>query len=127
MRKLAHARSWYLLGAFLVLAVIVTGLLPSRDLPSLSLNDKLEHALAYAVTAVWFGGLIPRRHYWLLTVGLLVLGAAIEIAQGAMHVGRTADFRDWLANAVGVAVGMGACLAGLDQWVSWVERRVRRP
>ena len=126
MRKLAHARTWYLLGLLLVLAVIYTGLAPANDLPTVSLNDKLEHAIAYTITAVWFGGLITRRHYWILAASLLALGAAIEVAQGLMHLGRSADIVDWLADAGGVAVGMAVCIAGLGHWVSWIERLVRR-
>jgi VanZ family protein len=126
MRKLTHARTWYLLGMLLVLTVTYTSLAPVTDLPSVSFNDKLEHGIAYMVITLWFGGLLARRRYWLLTLSLLALGAAIEIAQGAMQMGRTADVMDWLADAAGVAVGMGACLAGLGQWVSWIERLVRQ-
>ena len=126
MRKWLHARTWYLLGVALVLAVVYTSLAPASDLPSVSLNDKAEHAIAYLLIAVWFGGLIERRHYRWLAVGLLVLGALIEVAQGLMSLGRTADFFDWLADGAGVVIGIGACAAGLGQWVSWIERRVRR-
>jgi VanZ family protein len=126
MRKLAHARTWYLLGLLLVLAVIYTSLAPVGDMPSVSINDKLQHAIAYAITTIWFGGLLTRRHYWQLAASLLALGAAIEVAQGVMALGRTADVVDWLANAAGVTVGIGACLAGLGQWISWIERLVRR-
>jgi len=127
MRKLSHARSWYLLGILLALAVAYTSLAPVSELPAVSMDDKLEHGTAYLAMTLWFGGLIMRRHYWLLVLSLLVFGAAIEVAQGVMQLGRTADPRDWLADAGGVAVGLLACLAGLDHWVYWVERLVRRP
>ena len=127
MRKLAHARTWYLLGVLLVLAVTYSCLVPARDLPSVSLNDKFEHGIAYVVMMLWFGGLFPRRQYWILVLALLAFGAAIEVAQGVMHLGRTADVMDWLADAGGVAVGLVACLAGLGHWVAWLERLVRRP
>jgi VanZ family protein len=121
-----HARFWYLLGVMLVLAVVYTSLAPSKLLPHVSLSDKLEHALAYTVIAVWFGGLLKRSDYWRLAAVLLALGAAIEIAQGLMPFGRTADFADLSANALGILLGIAACWCGLGQWVSWIEHRVRR-
>lgn len=42
----------------------------------------------------------------------VVLGGLIEILQQAMHMGRTGDIYDFLADAVGAAIGMG-----LGLWV----------
>jgi hypothetical protein len=53
---------------------------------------------------------------------LLALGAAIEVAQGLMAIGRDADLHDFYADAGGVALGLGLCLAGLRHWARWVER-----
>ena len=126
MRKLAHARTWYLLGLLLVLAVTYSCLVPAGDLPAVGMNDKVEHGIAYVVMMLWFGGLFPRGKYWLIVLALLLFGAAIEVAQELMHLGRTGDVMDWLADAGGVAVGLVACLAGLGHWVAWIERQVRR-
>jgi VanZ family protein len=126
MRKLAHARTWYLLGVLLVLAVTWSCLVPPSDLPPVGMNDKVEHGIAYVVMMLWFGGLFSPRKYWLIVLALLLFGAAIEVAQELMHLGRTGDVKDWLADAGGVAVGLVACLAGLGHWVAWIERLVRR-
>jgi VanZ family protein len=126
-RILGHASFWYVIGSLLVLLVTYTSLAPASELPQVALNDKVEHALAYAGMALWFGGLLQRRHYLLLAIALIVFGGAIEIAQGAMQLGRTADVLDWAADSAGVALGLGACLLGLGQWVSWIERLTRRP
>lgn len=126
MLRLIHARTWYLLGALMTLVVIVASLVPAHDLPSVSVNDKVEHISAYVALAIWFGGLFTRRAYLWLALGLLILGGAIEIAQGLMGLGRTADVKDFLADGLGVLIGLSVCLAGFGHWVSWIERWTRR-
>ena len=117
-----HHFTWYFLGALLTLVVIVTSLVPNDDLPHVRVNDKVEHAVAYAGLALWFGGLVPPRRYAYLAVALLALGGAIEIAQGLMGLGREADWHDFYADAFGAALGISLCLAGLKHWASWLEK-----
>ena len=87
--------------------------------------DKLNHALAYAALAGWAMGCFATtsgRRAALLS--LLVLGAAMEWAQGALTVGRQRDALDMLANALGVGLG-----TALGLWISlpaWLEARLRR-
>lgn len=126
MLKFLHARIWYVLGILLVVGVIVASLIPARDLPSMAVSDKFEHLVAYTALAIWFGGLLDRRSYVYLAAGLLLVGGAIEIAQDLMGLGRTAEARDFFAGGLGVLIGLGACLAGLRHWVSWIERWTRR-
>ncbi|HKT73487.1 MAG TPA: VanZ family protein [Steroidobacteraceae bacterium] len=115
----------WIIGWVLLATVIYTGLEPARYVPNLHVSDKVEHATAYFAMCFWFGGLLERRRYPLLTVGLLALGAAIEVAQGWMGWGRTADFRDFIADAAGVAVGLGFLWAGFGGWAYRLERRFR--
>jgi hypothetical protein len=122
MSGLRHARAWYLLGAGLTLLVIIASLVPARDLPRLRVNDKVEHVCAYLALALWFGGLLAPRRYLQLALVLLALGGGIEIAQGLMGLGREADWRDFWADALGVAAGLALCLAGLKHWVAWLEQ-----
>ncbi|NQE63019.1 VanZ family protein [Caulobacter sp. RHG1] len=72
----------------------------------IGLGDKPAHAVA-------FGGLLaisflafPRLRRNDLTLAILVLGAAVEIAQ-LMSAGRTPSLMDWLADAVGVGIVYG--------------------
>ena len=122
MNTQRHYRAWYLLGAVLTLVVIVSGLVPSRDLPRWRISDKFEHLIAYTGLAIWFGGLLPPRRYVQLALALLVLGGGIEIAQGLMGLGREADWRDFFADALGVAFGLSLSMAGLRHWASWLEQ-----
>ena len=121
-----HHLTWYFLGALLTLVVIVSSLVPNEDLPHLRVSDKTEHIVAYAGLALWFGGLLPPRRYLYLAVALLALGGGIEIAQGLMGLGREADWHDFYADAFGGALGISACLAGLQHWASWLEKWPRQ-
>jgi len=93
----------------LVFAVCVAVLLwlslaPTRDLPGADLLwDKAEHAIAYVVLMT-AGLLLFPRHPWLLVGGALGLGVAIELLQASMGFGRQGDWRDVVANSLGVLV-----------------------
>ena len=41
-----------------------------------------------------------------IALASIAFGGAIELLQGAMHMGRGADWLDWLADAVGAAVAV---------------------
>jgi VanZ family protein len=122
MARLPHARLWYVLGAALTVFIIVASLLPLNELPAMRVNDKIEHALAFSALAVWFGGLLPQRRYAWLALALLGLGAAIEVAQKLMGLGRMADVRDLVADGWGIAFGLTLCALGLRHWAQRVER-----
>ncbi len=87
--------------------------------------DKLNHAMAYAALAWWamgcFASTAGRRRALL---ALLVLGAAMEWAQGAFTVDRQRDGLDLVANAVGV--GLGTALGLALNLPAWLEARFRR-
>ena len=62
-----------------------------------------------------------------ITAGLLLaFSGALEIAQGLMHQGRTADWFDLLANGLGLASGLGVSALGLGRWMIWVENLLLR-
>jgi len=109
-------RVWWIVGFMLVGVVLFVCLLPGRDLPSTLLNDKANHFIAHFVMAAWFAGLVPRRAWWKVFVGLAALGISIEIAQGLMHEGREADPLDVVANCTGALAALGASRLGLSRW-----------
>lgn len=126
-RVFTHWITWYIIGAAMVLFVLITCLLPSSDLPSVDVNDKFEHFVAYAGLALWFGGLTEPRGYVRLFLWLAVLGGGIEILQGTMNLGRDAEWFDFFADCTGALVGLLLCLAGLRHWASWIEHRKPGP
>ncbi|MER8441065.1 hypothetical protein NKH36_05125 [Mesorhizobium sp. M1312] len=110
--------------AFLVTlaGVLLLTLLPVRFLPDLGMavtlhDDKLQHAIAFAVLAA-LGSLGWPEHTARLVVLLAFTGAAIEVLQGAQLIGRDLDGFDWVADCAGMAFGL--TVAG------WTKRRVGR-
>jgi len=124
-RHLRFAPLWWACACSLTLIVIYECLVPPDQVPNFHTSDKIEHAGAYFAMAFWFGGLLDRRHFPWMISGLLVLGALIEVAQGLMGLGRTADIWDFAADAAGVFVAIVPAYLGLDSWLVYVERRLR--
>jgi len=104
-----------------IVAMLIVCLLPVRELPNTGLNDKLEHTTAYVLLTLWFAGLYPRSRYWVVALGLFLMGVTIEFAQAAMHMGRQGDVRDVIANSAGIAAGIALAFAGLGGWAQWID------
>ena len=93
-----------------LVAVIALALLPQETLPETGTWDKLNHALAYGVLALSGGlGFKGRRSLLMVGLGLVVLGAGLELAQSVIP-NRDGNITDALANFVGVAMGSVATL-----------------
>jgi VanZ family protein len=119
---LRHPRFWLVLGWCFVVLATISGLLPSDRLPRVPVvNDKIEHAATYAMLTLWFAGIYPRSRYFIIAICLLALGLLVEWAQGAMHLGRTADLRDVIANCVGIVAGLLLATTWLGGWAQRVE------
>ena len=66
-----------------------------------NLSDKSEHAITYAVLTALSFALFP-KHPRLAVASAIAFGVAMEFAQGAMNLGRQADWQDAAANGLGV-------------------------
>lgn len=88
---------------------------PEKGEPWFPHADKLQHAVSFGVL-VLLGTRGGYRIWPMLALGLLALGAAIEVLQGFTPT-RTAEFGDWLADAAGIAVGflVDRALRGLSR------------
>ncbi len=107
LKPLRRGHFW--LGLWLggILGVVVVCLLPGTDLPTVPLSDKVEHALAFFALSAAAVQLFRRG--WPLGVvalGLLALGAGIEVAQGTLTVSRSMESADFIADAIGVFAGL---------------------
>jgi VanZ family protein len=124
---LRYPRAWFFLGLVIATLITITSLMPARDMPSLGVSDKLEHAVAYLVLAFWFASVIARWDYFFLGLALLALGGGIEIAQGLMGLGREADIKDLAADGVGIVAGVLLAATPLGRWANviedWLARR----
>lgn len=79
--------------------------------------DKVRHAGAFAVFALWVlvADLRPR---WLWAAALLAYGVGIEWAQSYVPQ-RDASWGDVVADAMGIALGIAAGLMLERRWVLW--------
>lgn len=105
----------------LIALAMLASLTPVQNLPDIGANDKLEHLAAYALMTLWFAGIYPRSRYFMIGIGMFLLGALIEGAQGSMGWGRQADVYDMLANTTGILAGLIAAWLGLGGWAQRVE------
>lgn len=99
---------WLRLGwLFAMVSVTVLALLPLDQLqyPVFDWWDKGQHALAFAVLSGW-ALLLWSAAAWRVVLGMLLFGAAIELAQWAVGW-RFAEWADLAADAVGVALAWG--------------------
>ncbi len=124
--KLRLSWMWWLIGWLLVLGTINESLQRNVwKVAQLLPNDKAMHFSGYCILALWFAGVARRSRYLVVGLSLIALGGSLEIAQGLMHEGRTADWFDFLANSLGIATGLGVAALGLGDWMVWVERLLR--
>lgn len=101
-------RRWWppIAWAALILTVSST---PGSDLPSTGLNDKLAHAGAYFVLALLAARAPiqpPRTREALLLALALTVFAAIDEWHQRFIPGRFPDVADWVADTVGVLIGV---------------------
>lgn len=123
---LRYRRLWVGLGLVIAAAVAVVCLMPGNNLPGLGMSDKTKHAIAFAMLAFWFGSILVRRDLLWLVLALVAFGALIEVAQGLMRWGRSAEFADLLADIGGTLVGLLLALTPLGRWAQWAERLAGR-
>jgi VanZ family protein len=124
--ELKLTRLWWGFGWAIVLFITISCLEPPRYVPNLHMWDKLEHALAFFGMTAWFGGLVRRGRFPLVAFLMLLFGGGIELAQGAMKLGRDEDIMDWFADAVGIGIALVLLYLGLAAWTRWAERLIGR-
>lgn len=123
---LRHPWVWLGLGWVFIVCAVVASLVPGQNLPHTGVSDKFEHTVGYMLLTLWFTGVYPRTSYVRIGIGMFLLGIAIEIAQGAMPFGRQTDFRDVIANTLGIAAGIAVAMIGLGGWAQRIEAWVRK-
>lgn len=106
--------------ALAVGVILYLTLAPSRDVPGEGLLwDKAAHAIAFGGLTI-IGLLLSTHRRWHVVLAVWVLGVGIEFAQALMPFGRQGDWRDALADTVGV-------ILGLTLWALARRFRPKRP
>ena len=125
LKPLRHSRGWLCLWALAIVAVIAASLVPAFVLPQVpDGGDKLEHFLAYFLLAAAAVQLFATRSALVgSALGLVMLGIALEIAQGMFTSTRQMDPHDALANTLGVMGGMATVLTPMRDLLLHVQRR----
>lgn len=121
-RLLRHLRAYQAIGVGIIAAILYLSLTfhPPKG-PDVPLADKWEHLLAYGSLMFWWGQLALGRTRTSLALAFIAMGGAVEILQGMGGV-RMAEWGDFIANGLGVALGytfsqgrLGRLLEALEQ------------
>jgi VanZ family protein len=122
--QLRHPKFWLALGWVMVFVVIGATLMPAKAVEVVlgGLNDKIEHAIAYAGLMAWFGGMFRRGAQLRVGAALVILGGVLELLQGLTPT-RTPDITDLAADAVGVLLGLASSTTVLHAWCQRIEAR----
>jgi VanZ family protein len=121
MLQLRHRGLWIALSVLLVAGVVYGSLQPDFG-PDVPANfDKLEHFSAYLGLSLWFTGLFTRARFWIVAAALVAFGLAIEVAQDAMNLGRSAEVLDMAANVLGVTLGLAIAFRWSGEWARRFE------
>jgi len=114
---------WGIALALLATMIAALALLPGNEAPRLGIGDKWQHVLAFAALgfASERAGRGDGRARSSAALGLLAYGGAIELLQTQVP-GRSAEWSDLAADALGIACGLLAAAA-----VDAARRRTRGP
>lgn len=127
VKPLRRMRMWLALWCTGIVVLVVVCLLPAPDLPRVPVNDKLEHALAFALLASSAVQLFARgRPLATIAAGLLALGVGIEFAQALFTTTRAMELADVVADAVGIGAGMAVAWTPLRDVLLHIDGWERR-
>ncbi len=110
-------KNWFLRNSLLVAialsaAIVLVSLVNTKSLPtnSISISDKLLHAVAYFML-IWSWMLVFRNNLTiksklLIFIVLVVFGIILELFQERTGQNRSGDFKDVLANMLGLMGGL---------------------
>ena len=127
MRPLRWPRVWLGVWALMILAVVVLSLMPKPPIPPTLTIGKLDHLIAYFALAAFAVQLYMRRRTQLsAAIALVLLGIALEFAQGYLTTYRHMAAYDALIDALGVALGTATAWTPLATILLRIERRFIR-
>jgi len=122
MLSLPHGRILLVIGWILIAVTIYASLAPDVASLGVRLSDKVRHFTGYFVLMLWFSGLYPRDRHLMLAVAFFLMGAALELLQGALTTARDMDIRDMVMNTLGVATAFLCARLGLANWARRLDR-----
>lgn len=107
MKPLRLPGLWLGVWLLLVAAVVVLSLGAAPQGPDVPASDKWQHLLVYGLLSLGAVQLFrPGRALLTVAALLVLLGVGLEIAQGTLTTDRMMDWRDAVANTLGVGLGL---------------------
>ena len=89
-----------------IITTTILGLIPSNAVPNaFQFWDKAQHTLAFVILTITGGLAFPKKSNQVF-MGLIIYGALIEIMQSTLTTTRFGDVWDWVADGVGVFIGL---------------------
>ncbi|MBF0235215.1 MAG: VanZ family protein [Desulfamplus sp.] len=99
-----HLMPWVF--GFGIVANTVLSLIPTTAVPEVfNFWDKAQHTISFIILAL-IGCLAYPKKWRTLCIGLIAYGAAIEIMQATLTTTRFGDVADWIADGIGVVIGI---------------------
>ena len=88
--------------------------IPAQSVPSFGVSDKVNHFLAYLILALLLyltlsfqeKSMFAKRNVALLTIVVILLYGVFDELHQMLIPGRSAEFLDWAADAVGAICGV---------------------
>ena len=104
--------------------------IPAQSIPSFGVGDKVNHFLAYLILAILLyltlsfqeKSMFAKRNAALLTIAVILPYGALDELHQMLVPGRSAEFLDWVADAVGAACGVLLILSLLKKFKKEAER-----
>src|SRR5262245_26518767 len=122
MLELRHGRALLVVGWLLIGAIVFGSLTPAGADIRFLFSDKVRHLSSYLILMVYFCGLYPRERHPMLGLAFFLLGAMLEVLQGALTTTRHMDVLDLTANTLGIVLGFAFARLGLAQWPRLIDR-----
>jgi VanZ family protein len=111
MKQLLNRVMPLVFGFGLLLATVLL-LMPSYAVPkAFDFYDKAQHGLMFA-TLTMAGLLAYPKRVKTVVLGLVFYGGLMEVLQSLLTTTRHGDWFDWLADSVGIAMGLCAYFMG---------------
>ena len=111
MKALLKRTRPFIFGFGLLLTTVLM-LMPSYAVPkAFDFYDKAQHGLVF-VTLTLAGLMAYQQRLKTVCLGLFVYGGLIEVMQSTVTTTRHGDVFDWLADGMGIVVGLSVYLIG---------------
>lgn len=119
-------RLWMAATLALALAIAWWSLAPQPPVPESLIPDKVGHAFAYFALALAGSGIAAPGRLWLTMLRSLLLGGALEIAQGLFTAHRSPEWGDLLADLAGILAAWMVTGQGRAGWALRAYARLVR-